>query len=241
MRGPEETVVRVVTESGLGHVTKQSSTKCGFDCTGFVAAAVIGAEARFYLISARHCDPGYVWATIFGAERYLKGLRRLEPPVDGVVADLSLTRLPRVWLRGREGEALPLSPADLDVSGRVAEAHVFDGALPRVLPLRFGDGTFLVDCPEGQPPANNWRPRPGFVYGTAAPGCATPGMSGGAVLAGSTLAGVLVERSGSAVAISPLHLGLWVRGATLSTYLLESDPDEGAPEAASEGSVFTIR
>jgi len=66
-------------------------------------------------------------------------------------------------------------------------------------------------------------------------------MSGGAVLAGSTLAGVLVERSGSAVAISPLHLGLWVRGATLSTYLLESDPDEGAPEAASEGSVFTIR
>lgn len=227
------------------YLARLSANEGGSECSAFVAKLDVERRKRFYLVTARHCERGYVWAHLFDRDRYLKDLRRLEPRLDGFSGggDLGLIRLPDVWVPGYEAAALSLPPGEVPLLRTSAVAEAFDGARFVSLPLSFTDGSFLTDCGGTcSLAARDWRAKTGFVYGLASSrDCPVDGMSGGVVLRGADLAGVLVERSCRAAAVNPLHLAQTVNGQELAEYLARCDPESGNPAKSCGGSSFIIK
>jgi hypothetical protein len=227
------------------YLARLSANQGGFECSAFVAKLEVEKRKRFYLVTARHCERGYVWAHLFDRDRYLKGLRRLEPPLDGFAGggDLGLIRLPDGWVAGYEAAALILPPGEVHLSRTSAVAQAFDRARFVSLPLSFTDGSFLTDCGGTcNLAARDWRAKTGFVYGLASStDCPVDGMSGGVVLRGAELAGILVERSCRAAAVNPLHLAQTVNSHVLAAYLAKCDPESGNPAKSCGGSWFIIK
>lgn len=238
-------LIHAAGSAAPSYLARLSANQGGSECSAFVAKLEVESRRRFYLVTARHCERGYVWARLFNRDRYLKDLRRLEPPLDGFAGggDLGLIRLPDGWVAGHEAAALILPPGEVPLAATETVAQAFDGARFVSLPLSFTDGSFLTDCAGTcNLAARDWRAKTGFVYGLASStDCPVDGMSGGVVLRGADLAGVLVERSCRAAAVNPLHRAQTVDGQELAEYLAKCDPERGNPAKSCGGSSFIIK